>query len=333
MDTFVDSSWYFNRYCDPRNDSAPFDSETVASWLPIDLYIGGITHATLHLIYCRFFAKVMRDLGLQSIGEPIENLLCQGMVLKGGTAMSKSKGNTVDPDEMVRRYGADTTRLFTLFAAPPEKDLEWNEQGVEGCFRFLEKIWRLFMPRAGVLAAAALPDPGEGAGDSRRAALRRKVHQTIERVTVDVEKRLHLNTPVSAVMELLNAAQEFARDAGEGDDPYLKEVGWTMALLLQPFAPHISEEIWAALGGEGSVAAQPWPHADPAWRKEDTVDVVVQVNGRLRGHLRVSPALAEAEALALAQADGKIAPHLEGKTIRRTIYLPGRLLNIVVQQQ
>jgi leucyl-tRNA synthetase len=330
MDTFVDSSWYFYRYCDPKNAASPFDPEVVASWFPIDLYVGGITHATMHLIYCRFLAKVLRDLGLVREGEPVRHLLCQGMVLKGGTAMSKSRGNIVDPDDMVRRFGADTTRLFTLFAAPPEKDLEWNEQGVEGCFRFLEKVWRLLMPRAAALRGAPRPGEVDGAGDRRRASLRRKIHQTIERVTSDIERRLHLNTPVAAVMELLNEAQEFARDAGDGDLPYLREAGLAMALLLQPFAPHVSEELWAALGGEGSARTQPWPAADPRWLQEDEVEMVVQVNGRVRARLRVPASIPEGEALARARADQRVEPHLAGRTVRRTIYLPGKLLNIVV---
>jgi leucyl-tRNA synthetase len=331
MDTFFDSSWYFYRYCDAHNDGAPFDPEVAASWFPIDLYIGGINQAHLHLIYCRFFTKVMRDLGLVRFGEPVTRLLCQGMVLKGGTAMSKSKGNIVDPDEMIQRYGADTTRLFTLFAAPPEKDLEWNEQGVEGCYRFLEKVWRLLMPRADALRAAAMPGPRDGAGDPRREALRRKVHQTIDKVTVDIDRRLHLNTPVSSLMELLNAAQDFLREERPGDAAFLKECGRVMALLLQPFAPHVSEEIWEALGGAGSVLEQPWPVADPAWLQEDLVEVIVQVNGRLRGHLRVAADAPQDDVVAMARADGRVAPHLEGRAVRRIVYLPGRLLNIVVQ--
>ncbi|HYS77438.1 MAG TPA: class I tRNA ligase family protein, partial [Candidatus Dormibacteraeota bacterium] len=330
MDTFVDSSWYFYRYCDPRNDRAPFDPDIVASWFPIDLYVGGITHATLHLIYCRFFAKVLRDLGLLKIDEPVANLLCQGMVLKGGTAMSKSKGNVVDPDDMVRRYGADTTRLFTLFAAPPEKDLEWNEKGVEGCFRFVERVWRLLMPRAGDLARTPLPEAGDGVSDARRAALRRRVHQTIDRITVDIDRRLHLNTPVAALMELLNALQDFVRDEAEGDRPYVKEAGRAMALLLQPFAPHLSEELWASLGGTGSAARQPWPAALARWLVEDEVEIAVQVNGRVRGRLVVPPSLPEAEALARARADANVAAHLEGRPVRKTVYLQGKLLNIVV---
>ena len=330
MDTFFDSAWYFYRYADPRNDGAPFDRETIASWFPIDLYIGGITHATMHLIYCRFFTKVLRDLGLVRFAEPVKNLLCQGMVLKGGTAMSKSKGNIVDPDDMVRRYGADTTRLFTLFAAPPEKDLEWNEQGVEGCFRFLERVWRLLAPRARELARAPWPGDEDGAGEPRRAALRRRVHRTIERVTVDIEKRLHLNTPVAALMELLNGLQDFCRDATDADLPYLKEAGLTMSLLLQPFAPHISEEVWEGLGGKGSALRQPWPVAARRWLEEDEVEIAVQVNGRLRGRLLVPPSLSEAEAVARARADARIAAHLEGRAVRKIIFLPGRLLNIVV---
>ena len=331
MDTFVDSSWYFYRYCDARNDQRPFDSETVASWFPVDLYIGGITHATLHLIYCRFFSKVLRDLGLVRIDEPISSLLCQGMVLKGGAAMSKSKGNIVEPDQLVRRYGADTTRLFTLFAAPPEKDLEWNDQGVEGCFRFLERIWRLIMPRAEALARTPLPGPQDGADDARLTGIRRKTHQTIHRVTVDIQKRLHLNTPIAAVMELLNVAQEFARQERDGDTAYLKEVGVTMALLLHPFAPHVTEEIWAAIGGSGSVSRQPWPEADSFWLREEEVEIVVQVNGRLRGRLRIPASLGEAEVLALAGADDRVSTHLAGRQIRRAVYVPGRLINIVVQ--
>ncbi len=331
MDTFVDSSWYFYRYCDPSNEKAPFDPEVVAAWFPIDLYIGGIEHATLHLIYSRFFAKVLRDLGLLRLDEPVRTLLCQGMVLKGGSAMSKSRGNTVDPDEMVRRFGADTTRLFTLFAAPPEKDLEWNEQGVEGCFRFLEKTWRLLAPRFTTLARAPFPAPGDGGDDPRRAALRRKIHQTIDKVTVDLEKRLHLNTPVSALMEMLNAMQDFVSEFREGDDPYLKEAARTLALLLQPLAPHMSEELWSRLGGEGSAGRQPWPEARPEWLREDEVEIVVQVNGRLRGHLRAAVSLTEDEAIRRAREDARVEAHLAGRTIRKTIYLPGRLLNIVAQ--
>jgi len=329
MDTFVDSSWYFYRYCDARNDRQPFDPATIAAWFPIDLYIGGINQAHLHLIYCRFFTKVMRDMGLVTIDEPITRLLCQGMVLKGGTAMSKSKGNIVDPDDMIRRYGADTTRLFTLFAAPPEKDLEWNEQGVEGCYRFLEKIWRLLTPRAAALRAAPLPGPRDGADDARCAALRRKVHQTIARITVDIERRLHLNTPVSSLMELLNQVQDHVRDESPADAPYLKEAGRAMALLLQPLAPHISEELWALLGGEGLALQQPWPEADPAWLQEDLVEIPVQVSGRLRGHVRVARDAAETDVVALARGDTRIAVHLEGKPVRKIVYLPGRLLNIV----
>ncbi len=329
MDTFVDSSWYFYRYCDARNDRAPFDPEIVSAWFPIDLYVGGITHATLHLIYCRFFTKVLRDLGLVTFNEPVKNLLCQGMVLKGGTAMSKSKGNIVDPDDMVRRYGADTTRLFTLFAAPPEKDLEWNEKGVDGCFRFLERVWRLLASRSEVLRGAPLPREADGADDPRRARLRRRVHQTIERVTVDIERRLHLNTPVAALMELLNEVQDFARDMTVDDLPYLKEAGLTMALLLQPLAPHISEEIWGGLGGQGSALRRSWPVPSRRWLQEDQIEIPVQVNGRLRGRLLVAATLTETEALSRARAEPKVAAHLEGRSIRKIIYLPGKLLNIV----
>jgi leucyl-tRNA synthetase len=252
------------------------------------------------------------------------------MVLKGGTAMSKSKGNIVDPDEMVRRYGADTTRLFTLFAAPPEKDLEWNEAGVEGCFRFLDRVWRLFAPRAAALAAEGDPAAADGIEDARRSALRRKVHQTIARITVDLDRRLHLNTPVAALMELTNAVQDFERAARPGDGPYLKEAGRAMALLLQPFAPHVSEELWSLLGGTAAASATPWPEPIPAWLQEDDVEIVVQVNGRVRARLRVPSSATESEVLALARAEAHVAAHTEGRTIRRTVFVPGRLLNLVL---
>jgi len=331
MDTFIDSSWYFYRYCDARNPREPFDPSIVAAWFPIDLYIGGINQAHLHLIYARFFTRVLRDLGLVRFDEPVVQMMCQGMVLKGGTAMSKSKGNIVDPDELIRRYGADTTRLFTLFAAPPEKDLEWDDQGVEGCFRFLERIWRLFAPRAVALAAAPDPGPKDGVDEPRRAGLRRKVHRTIQRVTHDLERRLHLNTPVSSLMELLNEATDVARQERKGDEPYLKEAGRTLALLLQPLAPHVSEALWEAMGGGASVLLETWPAADPFWLTEEEIELVVQVNGRLRGHVRVAAEAPEAEAVARARADARIAVHLEGKSVRKAIYLPGRLLNLVVQ--
>ncbi|HEV8199380.1 MAG TPA: leucine--tRNA ligase [Candidatus Polarisedimenticolia bacterium] len=331
MDTFIDSSWYFYRYCDARNTKAPFDPAIVAAWFPIDLYIGGINQAHLHLIYARFFTRVLRDLGLVTFDEPVVQMMCQGMVLKGGTAMSKSKGNIVDPDELIRRYGADTTRLFTLFAAPPEKDLEWDDQGVEGCFRFLERVWRLFAPRASALAAARDPGPKDGADEPRRAGLRRKVHRTIQKVTHDLDRRLHLNTPVSSLMELLNETADVARQERAGDEPYLKEAGRTLALLLQPLAPHVSEALWEGMGGSTSVLKEPWPEADPFWLTEDEIDLVVQVNGRLRGHVRVAKDAPEADAVSRARADARIATHLEGKDLRKTIYLPGRLLNLVVQ--
>jgi leucyl-tRNA synthetase len=331
MDTFFDSSWYFYRYCDARNDRAPFDPDVVASWFPIDLYIGGINQAHLHLIYCRFFTRVMRDLGLVKLDEPVVRLMCQGMVLKEGTAMSKSRGNVVDPDELIRNYGADTTRLFTLFAAPPEKDLEWDDQGVEGCYRFLERVWRLFAPRAAELTRAALPGPRDGSGDPRRAALRRRIHQTIQRITDDLERRLHLNTPVSSLMQLLNDAAEFARDGRTGDEPFLKEAGTMLALLLQPLAPHVSEELWESLGGDGSVLEQPWPTPDPAWLVEEEIELVVQVNGKVRGHVRLPAGASEAAALERATADPRIASHLAGRTPAKVIYLPGRLLNLVVK--
>jgi leucyl-tRNA synthetase len=331
MDTFFDSSWYFYRYADPRNDRAPFDPATARAWFPVDQYIGGITHAILHLIYCRFFTKVMRDMGLVALDEPVERLLNQGMVLKDGSAMSKSRGNVVEPDAMVERYGADTCRLFILFAAPPERDLEWNDQGVEGCHRFLERVWRLAAPHFGAPApdAAALA----AARSDREAGLRRKTHQTILRVTEDLERRLHFNTAIAAVMELLNEASLFSQGGSgkESERACLREAVGVAARLLSPFAPHFAEELWERLGEGGRLCSSEWPAADPALAEAPLVELVVQVNGRLRGKVMVEREATEGEVLERAQSDPRVEAHLQGKTTVKTIFVPGRLLNIVVR--
>ncbi len=330
MDTFVDSSWYYFRYLDPHNDDAPFDPAQQSNWMPVDLYIGGIEHATMHLIYTRFWTKVMRDLGLVEFGEPVERLFTQGMVIKDGAKMSKSMGNTVDPDEMVERYGADTTRLFCLFASPPERDLDWNEAGVEGCARFLQRVWRGYERIAGQLPPRGSAMP-EVEGDA--LALRRKTHRTIRRVGDDIGARLHLNTAVSAVMELMNAIAPLAdgSERNDGERAALREAFETLALVLSPFAPHFCEELWSRLGGEDFVVRCAWPEADRSLLTEDSVLLVVQVNGKLRARLNLPRDADEESALAAAREDSNVATHLEGATLQRVIHVPNKLLNLVVR--
>jgi len=331
MDTFVDSCWYYFRYCDPRNDRRPFDRSAVAPWFPVDLYIGGIEHATMHLIYTRFWTKVMRDLGLIALDEPVGALFTQGMVVKDGVKMSKSKGNVVDPDQMVERFGADTTRLFSLFAAPPERDLEWSEAGIEGCYRFLGRLWRAFARAVPGLPPRGVSAP-DGASTGDAIALRRKTHHTIRRITDDLGPRMHLNTPVAAIMELLNAAapmiQSDAMSAGEAWA--VREAFETIAKLLAPMAPHVAEELWEGLGHPPFVANAAWPEADPELLTSDESLVVVQVNGKVRGKLTLPSGAVEAAVLAAARADGRIAAYLDGKPIRKVVFVPDRLLNLVI---
>ncbi|HEX4825632.1 MAG TPA: leucine--tRNA ligase [Candidatus Polarisedimenticolaceae bacterium] len=327
MDTFVDSSWYYFRYCDPDNERLPFDWDKAAPWFPVDLYIGGIEHATMHLIYTRFWTKVMRDLGLVKIDEPVTSLFTQGMVIKDGAKMSKSKGNVVDPDQMIARFGADTTRLFSLFAAPPERDLEWSDAGIEGCARFLGRLWRTFEKARRGLPPVHAPKPaGTAASD-----LRRKTHQTIRRITDDLGPRMHLNTPVAAIMELLNALTPLVTDEpADGAAAWaLREAFETIAKVLAPFAPHVAEELWEALGHPPFVAVAPWPVADPALLVSDEALVVVQVNGKVRGKITLPAGSAERDVLDAARADERIAAHLDGKTIRKTVFVQDRLLNVV----
>jgi leucyl-tRNA synthetase len=322
MDTFVDSSWYFYRYCDPRNDKAPFDSASIARWFPIDQYIGGVTHAILHLIYSRFWTKVMRDLGLVANNEPARNLFTQGMVLgEDGTAMSKSKGNIVDPEEMIAKYGADTCRLFVLFAAPPEKDMPWNEASVGGQRRFLDRVYRFFTRN---LDRRTAP-PGDAAAE--RQGLR-KLHQTIEKITHDFDNRWHFNTSIAALMELVN--ELYATEAGLGGE-VLSQVLPNLALLIAPFAPYLAEEMWENLGRPGPIFRQKWPEFDPALAAADTIEIPVQVNGKLRGKLSVAVGTSKEELERLALADGKTQAHIAGKRIVRVVVLPAKLVNIVVQ--
>jgi leucyl-tRNA synthetase len=329
MDTFVDSSWYYFRYLDPHNGDAPFDPSRQAGWMPVDLYVGGIEHATMHLIYTRFWTKVMRDLGLIDFGEPVKRLFTQGMVIKDGFKMSKSKGNVVDPDRMVERYGADTTRLFCLFAAPPERDLDWSEAGVEGCSRFLHRVWRVFER-----VESQLPAPGSAllAVDGAGLALRRKTHHTIQRVGQDIGARLHLNTAVSAVMELINTIAPMADGStrSPAECAALREAFESLAKILSPFAPHFCEELWSRLGGTDFVLRAAWPDVDQTLLTEDQVTLVVQVNGKLRARVELARDADEETALSAARQDANVASHLDGATLRRVIHVPNKLLNLVV---
>jgi leucyl-tRNA synthetase len=330
MDTFVDSSWYFFRYLDPRNESAPFDGRAIQGWVPVDLYIGGIEHATMHLIYTRFWTRVMRDLGLIGIDEPVRRLFTQGMVIKDGAKMSKSKGNVVDPDRMVERYGADTTRLFCLFAAPPEKDLEWSEAGVEGCQRFLARVARTFER-----ARPSLPEPGVQAParlEAEALALRRKTHDTIRRVTDDLGERMRFNTAVAAIMELINQAAPSTESESVAPDTAwaLREAFEVLARLLAPMAPHFAEELWERLGQHGFVLESGWPAVDPALLVLDEVTLVVQVNGKLRARLTVPRGCPEDDAVERARREPGVAPWVERGSLARVVYVPDRLLNLVV---
>ena len=327
MDTFVDSSWYFYRYCDPHNDRAPFESAEIKKWFPIDQYIGGVTHAILHLIYSRFFTKVMRDLGLIENSEPAQNLFTQGMVLgTDGSAMSKSKGNVIDPEEMVGKYGADTCRLFVLFAAPPEKDMPWIESSVGGQRRFLERVWR-FVTRNVARSADDEWVAAEGSSDADKRALR-KLHQTIRKVTEDFNNRWHFNTSIAALMELINTLYEEEASLSRAA---LDQILPDLTLLLAPFAPFIAEELWEQLGRTGPVFRQPWPKWNEELAKEDLLEIPVQVNGKLRARIAVPVGTPQAELESLAQADAKVRTFLAGKQVVKVVVVPDKLVNIVVR--
>ncbi len=327
MDTFVDSSWYFYRYTSPKVDSAPIDNNAVRYWFPVDIYIGGVEHAILHLIYMRFFSKAMRDIGLCAMDEPVTALFTQGMVIKEGAKMSKSLGNVVEPDEIVREYGADALRLFIQFAAPPEGDLDWNEQGLEGCFRFLARLWRLehrWLPK---MAEEGHPEATASAAE-REKALRRKLHQTIRKVTQDLE-RLHQNTAIAAIMELLNAAYEAEDQGGVGPEA-TREVLENTCLLLHPFAPHFAEELWETLGHTRTLWDAGWPQYDPDLAREETIEIPVQINGKIRSRFSAPPDVSKQDMEALALQDEKVRAALEGKRLIKVVVIPQRLVNVVV---
>ncbi len=333
MDTFVDSSWYFYRYADARNDKAPFDSAKVAYWFPIDQYIGGITHAILHLLYSRFWCKVMRDLGLIKHNEPAARLFTQGMVQKGGVAMSKSKGNLVGAEDMAQKYGADTGRLYTLFAAPPEKDLEWSEESIEGSWRFLNRVYRLVDRHAGSLRTVGNWDFNPKGMTEGERELIRFTYKVMRRVTQDFETRWHFNSAIAQIMELTN--EIYAHEPMEQDvrPEIRKEVLQILTLLLAPMTPHLSEELWEMLGHDDGLWNAKWPdliEEQIELAKDEEVEIPVQVNGRLRGKVKVPVGTGEEEVERLTRADPAIAPHLAGKSIVKRIFVPDKLLNLVV---
>ena len=352
MDTFVDSSWYFYRFADPRNDTMPFDPAAVKYWLPVDFYSGGVEHAILHLIYSRFFARVFRDIGLVDHSEPFTQLLTQGMVLKDGAVMSKSKGNVVDPDSMLQKFGADALRLYVMFVAPPEKEVEWSDTGLEGSFRFLARVWRMVDHWNETIAGEAVASPqGRETLNPAERAMRRKTHETIRRVTIDIEQRQQLNTAVSAMMELVNDLYAFSEQTltgapGRHVDENVEHAGGVerhetigvvreaceaLIRLLAPFAPHTAEEMWEMIGHAKPLAAATWPEFSADVARADEIVVPVQVNGKVRARLTVAADTSESELERLALVDAAVTTHTAGKTVKKVVVAKGRLVSIVVQ--
>jgi leucyl-tRNA synthetase len=330
MDTFVDSSWYFYRFADAHNDRLPFDPKKVAYWCPVDFYSGGVEHAILHLIYSRFFARVFHDLGMIDHTEPFTHLLTQGMVLKDGAVMSKSKGNVVDPDSMIEKYGSDALRLYVMFVAPPEKEVEWTDSGLEGSFRFLARVWRAAEQwRAEAVASAGAIDPAALTAAER--ALRRKTHDTIRRVTTDIDVRQQMNTAVSAMMELVNELYAFTEKGERSPQAptVAREAIEALIVMLSPFAPHTMEELWERYGHAGGLAAARWPAFDAEAAKAEELEIPVQVNGKLRGVVKVAPDVAEADLQKAALAETNVQAHLAGKTVKKVVVVKGRLVSIV----
>jgi leucyl-tRNA synthetase len=345
MDTFVDSSWYFLRFCDPWNARLPFAPDAAAYWMPVDFYSGGVEHAILHLLYSRFFTRVLRDVGLVAFDEPFKRLLTQGMVLKNGAVMSKSKGNVVDPDDMLQKYGADALRLYVMFVAPPEKEVEWSDAGLEGSFRFLVRVWRIVDHWAETIGGEGMPVNCTDFTSAERA-LRRKAHETIRRVTADIEERMHLNTAVSSLMELVNELYAFSETTEHGaptrgEPPVGKveraqtlcvlcEAINALVIMISPFAPHTAEELWEMLGHSGGLRSTPWPSFDPEVARAEEVVVPVQINGKVRARLTVPAGLSDAELQAQALADAAVQAHTAGKTVRKVVVAKGPLVSVVV---
>ncbi|MGP8259805.1 MAG: leucine--tRNA ligase [Acidobacteriaceae bacterium] len=342
MDTFVDSSWYFYRYTDARNSVAPFDSAKVNYWFPIDQYIGGVEHAILHLIYSRFWTRVMRDLGLIDNDEPAARLFTQGMVIKDGAKMSKSKGNVVSPDLMIERYGADATRMYALFAAPPDRDLEWQEEGVAGISRFLARVHRLTMKYAEKLRESGVRSDATVDGGEGDEKLLRSMHQTIAKITIDFDGRWHFNTSIAAIMIYVNLLNSYELQMENGFAGIRPQVGWVspevteevfrnLTLMLAPFAPFLAAELWEQLGGQGAVFRTAWPVADAELAREAEIEIPVQVNGKLVHVVTVPAGSDEATIQAAAQADAKVVARIAAKTVVKVIVVPGKLVNIVVR--
>jgi leucyl-tRNA synthetase len=330
MDTFTCSSWYYLRYCDARNDAAIWDTDKTDYWMPVDQYIGGIEHAILHLLYSRFFTKVFRDMGLVTFAEPFTNLLTQGMVKLDGATMSKSRGNVVAPEEIIAKYGADTLRAYILFMAPPDKDLEWSNEGLDGMWRFLGRAWRYIAEVAEESASGATGVAD--AFDPASALLRRERHRVVGKVSEDVE-RFQFNTALSAMMELLNTAMDYRREvpAAQRDTALERDVAGTLTLLLAPYVPHMAEELWReVLGKEESVHCESWPEWDPAAAASDEVEYPVQVNGKVRDRLTIAASASEDAVREAALALPKIIENVEGKTVRKVLVIPGKLVSIVV---
>lgn len=330
MDTFFCSSWYFDRYCSPGDTDHPFERADVDYWMPVDQYIGGIEHACLHLIYARFFTKFLADIGLMKVREPFVNLLTQGMVIKDGAKMSKSLGNVVDPTEIVEKYGADTVRLFILFAAPPQNDLDWSERGVEGAHRFLGRVWRYVEEHLEVLRTAGSSIPMNRLQDPVLRDFKRRIHTTVEAVTRDIDKEKQFNTAIARLMELTNALYSFAAEGAEAD-ALRREAVNVLLNCLSPFSPHIAEELWEMLGNADLVSVAPWPVPEEDALAQDAVTVVVQINGKVRARLELPAGLDGAELEARVMADPTVRERLDGRPVVKTIVVPDKLVNIVVK--
>ena len=326
MDTFVDSSWYFLRYIDPKNTEEPFSKEMVNKWMPVDQYIGGVEHAIMHLLYSRFFVKAFKSMGMLDFDEPFKNLLTQGMVLMDGSKMSKSKGNTVSPIEIINKYGADTARLFVLFAAPPERDLDWSEQGVEGCFRFLNRVYRL----VDELAEVAKSNAEVKTVTKEDKAMRLVIHSTLKKVTTDLSEKFGFNTAIAALMELINEMYKY-KELDTRNDGIIREGIETIITILAPFTPHIGEELWTMIGKEGSVFNISWPSYDESALVQDEVEVIVQVNGKLRAKVSMDANISREDMEKVAMEDEKVKAAIEGKNVVKVIAVPKKLVNIVVK--